>query len=80
LHGPLAKMPHISVQRDQEFMSHVGQLIERHTHEVRARYQEMGSVVAQAQEDFSARLSELKDRQDQLIEMVQRLQHKIDAS
>ena len=58
----------------------IGQLIERHTHEVRARYQEMGSVVAQAQEDFSARLSELKDRQDQLIEMVQRLQHKIDAS
>ncbi len=80
LHSSLGKMTHISVQRDQEFMSHVGQLIERHTHEVRARYQEMGSVVAQAQEDFSARLSELKDRQDQLIEMVQRLQHKIDAS
>jgi len=80
LMSTLEQMAQVGFQREQAFMKHVGQMLERHTFEVKAQLSDLVQTqraLEQHASEVKAQLDEFANKQQALIDLIEKKQKRV---
>ena len=76
-HETLTKMAHVSLEREEQFMRHIGQMIDEHTHIVRNETEQLKQMVHETLHRLKDHANQMEQRQHQTIDALDRLQQQL---
>jgi hemerythrin len=80
LMATLEQMAQVGFQREQAFMQHVGQMLERHTFEVKDQLSELVQTqraLERHASEVKAQLDEFANKQQALIDLIEKKQKRV---
>jgi hypothetical protein len=70
-------MAHVSLEREEQFMRHIGQMIDEHTHIVRNESVQLKQMVHETLDRLRDHANQMEQRQHQTLDALDRLQQQL---